>query len=111
MNKWVQQIYQWTLLRQAPMAGCLECGSEWSVRLKLLIERLAVKIAFVRANLIPFKLNDGSPLKRHGPSRGFAPVCSGASVGTTRQPVVSDHTGLNFTGVEQFDRKVRQRRP
>src|SRR5271165_1692431 len=111
MNKWVQQIYQWTLLHQAPMAGCLEYGSEWSVRFKLLIERLPVKIGLVRANLISFNVNNGSPLKRHGPACGFAPVCPRACVSGTYQPVVSDHTRLNFTGVEKFDRKVRQGRP
>jgi DNA-binding transcriptional regulator YiaG len=39
-----------------------ECASEWSVRLKLLIQLLAVKIAFIRANLFPSNMDNGGSL-------------------------------------------------
>jgi hypothetical protein len=36
---------------------------------------------------------------------GFVSICSGAGVSGANLPVVSDHTGFNFTSAEQFDRQ------
>src|ERR1700686_1701557 len=65
-------------------------------RRSTLFKRLAVKIVFVRANLISFHVKNGRSFKREFLSRA----------GATYQPMVSNYTGFNFTGVEQFDGKV-----
>jgi hypothetical protein len=64
-------------------------------RRSTLFKRLPVKIGFVRANLISFHVNNGRSFEREFLSRA----------GATCQPMVSNYTGFNFTGVEQFDGK------
>jgi hypothetical protein len=59
-----------------------------------LFERLTIKIAFVRANLISFHVNNGRSFKREFLSRASA----------VYRPMVSNDTGFNFTGVEQVNR-------
>jgi hypothetical protein len=55
-----------------------------------LFERLTIKIAFVRANLISVHGNNGRSFKRDFFSRASA----------ADQPMVSNYTGFDFTGVE-----------
>ena len=64
-------------------------------RRSILFKRL-VNIVFVRVNLISFHMNNGRSFKRQFFSRA----------GATYQPMVSNYTGFNFTGVEQFEGNV-----
>src|ERR1700738_3468313 len=74
---------------------------QWPVDLEVLFQSLAIKIAFIGADLVSLHV------KYRGTFEGECLPLTGSFY----QPVVRNQTGFEFSAVEQFYRKVGNRLP